>query len=174
MRNLRLLAVVLLAGFAGGMMSRFFDGDAHAGREIAESRVITTEVLRVVGRDGAPRVEIASDGDLATFVIYRSGMRPACVISVGPDGEPVLAMVDKGRNKRIAMGLSGGMPSLFVADPSGRSRFEVDVDKRNTIVLSMKGSEAGPPRAALFATEKGDPGLAFFNADAKPVWKAPK
>lgn len=165
-----MLAVALIGGLAGGMLSgRLFVGETVIAQEPPKrAKVIEAEEFRVVDKNAKVRAVLAVGRDGSSTLLMTDTVRKSWAqIGLEATGRPLIALADKTAQTRALLTLdSDGSPELAFKDEHGReqARFGLGTQGGPSLLLTDKFMIGG---TALGVGADGNPALALWGKDGK-------
>ncbi|MEN6581651.1 MAG: hypothetical protein ABFD54_04320 [Armatimonadota bacterium] len=112
MKTTLILIAAVIAGYAGGLVSKTDSPVAARGRQTKPQSPRATKLIKT------ERIELVDP----------SGRAMAMLRVVG--GEPLLSMYDKNRNRRLSIGVSNNEPGFALLHTNGKPALAIDLYPR--------------------------------------------
>ena len=187
------LLTAVICGLIGGMAVDLFRTPA-ARADTAP--LLTVSELRLVDADGRTRGLLTLVRGKPRLILIDEAGEFRMEMGLGPSGEPSLRLKDgAGRLRMETASQADGSPALALIDGAGRRRTALklshdgsprllmaDSEGRERLALWQEPGELGlaladadrHPRAHLAFKDQGESSLAFYGADGKGLWYAPR
>ncbi len=181
--SLRLIAIVVIAAFAGGaashlLLSRLGTGlrAAHAQDKpsVTGARIVSATAFKVVDAKGNERARFGlSEAGTGALIIFGKSGKPRIVANVTRRDQPVFALYSAAGQPRLSIGLSGGDdPGIALLDKAGKLRTVYAVSGQGPAIVVMDAK--GKPRATMAYSNKTDAaGIELSDADGETIWSVP-
>ncbi len=168
------VAVAVLSGVAGGLLSRALWPQRHVPRPHDDGTPQTTTAKSFVLIDEANRqrglLRVINEDVL--LLLTDLAMRWAIRISVGNEG-PYMYFSEKEIPSRVGLGiLPNGDAAIELAEPSGKGRGFFRLGADGTCALLLNDSE-GRTRVSLQVSAGGDPSLTLLDAAGNALTRLP-
>jgi len=171
-RHLLLLAVALIGGMVGGMISQqvLLGGFVFAAKDSFHEKILRAESFELVDADGEKRAYWThQDGR----TILRIGDRQAddnyFILMQKPHGV-ALALASSGHNSIMVNCDQDGASIKFLDKSIRTARLTAQLDSDGVPSLTIRDQD-GTPRAVYGGSEGS--GIALFGEDGDAIWAAP-
>jgi hypothetical protein len=176
--SLPLLLIAVVAGWVGGALSGAFHM-VIAQEPVPLSKVVITEELRIVGKDGSVRTVIGTPGDGgSTLAFYNSQGKIRAEMGINAAGVAELALYDQQGKQRKPQGfaylfvlpdggprlsLIGDAANLTIASDRLAGYATLKIEPDNNPVLSLEGENKGA--ALLTMLQDGAPSFTLYDPE---------